>query len=298
MQRSCAAVRGTRATAQQLTKNVFVETGFTGCNVAFVVTSQGVVMIDTPMMPTQARRWAETMAAYGPLRYLLHTEFHLDHIRGAAFFPEAIIVAQELVRAQATKDSRDPQVLAEYREAVAALDPEALPLLEGYRQRVPDVTFQRRATVTLGDHVFDLYLLPGHTAGQIAVCIAQEGVLFTGDNVVSATHPYLTDATPRRWLRSLEILRRFKPTWLVPGHGPVGGVELIEEMKRYLEDALRAVGEAMERGLTREQVLQEVSLLDRYPVPPGERDEVLEYHRAGIAHLYDRLLSEGHPGRP
>ena len=71
---------------EQATENVFVETGLRGCNPGYVVTSAGVVVVDTPQLPTKAvemRRQAET---HGEIRYLINTEHHVDHIFGNYYF--------------------------------------------------------------------------------------------------------------------------------------------------------------------------------------------------------------------
>lgn len=59
---------------QQLTKNVFVETGVRGCNHGFVKTADGIVMIDTPQKPTDALKWRDEIARHGEVRYIFNTE--------------------------------------------------------------------------------------------------------------------------------------------------------------------------------------------------------------------------------
>ena len=59
---------------QKITDNVYVETEYRGCNPGFVVTKEGVVMINTPMIPTDATRWCDEIAKYGPVRYLINTD--------------------------------------------------------------------------------------------------------------------------------------------------------------------------------------------------------------------------------
>ena len=56
---------GKENTMQKITDNVYVETGYNGCNVSFVVTGEGVVMVDSPMVPAEAARWRDTIAGYG-----------------------------------------------------------------------------------------------------------------------------------------------------------------------------------------------------------------------------------------
>src|SRR2546429_6450587 len=64
----------------------FTEVYFAGCNPIFVETSDGYVMIDSPQQPIDAVRWRERMEDKAPIRYLINTEPHGDHISGNAYF--------------------------------------------------------------------------------------------------------------------------------------------------------------------------------------------------------------------
>ena len=75
----------------QLTDNVFVETGFPGANVGFVTTESGIVMIESPMRPSDAVDWREQMKSRGETVCLLHTEGHHDHVYGDYFFNVPVI---------------------------------------------------------------------------------------------------------------------------------------------------------------------------------------------------------------
>jgi len=61
-------------------KSSFTEIYFAGCNPSFVETSDGYVMIDSPQQPIDAVRWRERMEDKAPIRYLINTEPHGDHI--------------------------------------------------------------------------------------------------------------------------------------------------------------------------------------------------------------------------
>src|SRR4030042_535583 len=82
---------------KKVSKNVYAETNFQGCNPGFVVTSDGVVMIDTPQMPTDADKWRDIIAEHGPVRYVINTEPHGDHFSGNCFF-KGTVVAHEGTR--------------------------------------------------------------------------------------------------------------------------------------------------------------------------------------------------------
>ena len=71
---------------EQLTSSVYAETQIRGCNHGFVVTSEGVVMIDSPQKPSDALKLKEEIAKHGELRYIINTEPHGDHWTGNAYF--------------------------------------------------------------------------------------------------------------------------------------------------------------------------------------------------------------------
>src|SRR5262245_53983201 len=67
---------------EQVTPNVFTTTSLRGCNPSFVVTSAGVVQIDTPQLPTKAVAMRAAAEQHGPIGYLINTEHHRYHIFG------------------------------------------------------------------------------------------------------------------------------------------------------------------------------------------------------------------------
>jgi glyoxylase-like metal-dependent hydrolase (beta-lactamase superfamily II) len=133
---------------QRITSNVYAETGFRGCNPGFVVTTEGVVMIDTPQMPADAIKWREEIAKHGRVHYLINTEPHGDHFTGNFFF-EGTAVAHEGTR-QAILEASVEQLKERFKQ----MEPESLPLLEGYSYRSPTITLSQRLTLYVGKHTF------------------------------------------------------------------------------------------------------------------------------------------------
>ena len=74
--------------------NSFTEIYFAGCNPSFIETSDGYVMIDSPQQPIDAVRWREQLEEKSPIRYLINTEPHGDHISGNAYFTNTTVVGQ------------------------------------------------------------------------------------------------------------------------------------------------------------------------------------------------------------
>ena len=61
----------------------------------FVTTSEGVVMINvSPMFPTDAVKWRDYIKKRGEVRYIINTDYHIDHITGNYFFPGTVVSHQ------------------------------------------------------------------------------------------------------------------------------------------------------------------------------------------------------------
>ena len=266
---------------QRITGNVFVGTNI--CNHSFVKTKDGVVMIDTPSVPGAALAWRSAIAAYGPVRYLVNTEGHLDHFGGNYFF-DAAIVAHEGTRVAVQAAS-----LGDFVQMVAAAAPGEAPLPDGFSFPVPTITFSHALTLYIGDHTFRLLHMPGHTPSQSVVYVPEERVLFTGDNVVNKVMPFFHQAMPMEWLESLEKLMGLDIDIVVPGHGAVCDKSGIPEMSATVHTWIDAVRGAIDKGMTPEEAQATISFLDRYPDPRADEATRSLFQRMGIARLYEVL---------
>ena len=96
----------------------------------------------------------------------------------------------------------------------------------------------------------ELIELPAHTRGDQVIWLPNERVLFTGDLVETRFFPILPDedAHGSRWIDVLGELEALEPRVVVPGHGEVGGAELIAASREYLEAVRDRVRDARRRG--------------------------------------------------
>jgi cyclase len=266
---------------QQVTENVYVQTGFLGCNASFIVTSEGVVMIDTPMVPVDALKWREEIAQFGPVRYLINTEPHEDHFTGNFFF-EGAIIAHE-----GTREAIKVESIQKLRENLKQNSPESLPLIDRFYFRLPSITLSERLTLHLGKHTFQLINLPGHTPYQVAIFIPEEGVLFTTDNVLGRFQPLLRQALPYQWLDSLHRMEALKPRILVPGHGPLMPPAFLKESADFILEMIETVKNAISKGATLEEATRTISFADRYGMEPGCPVTNEEVQRWNVTRLYE-----------
>lgn len=269
---------------QQIAKNVYVETDFRGCNVGFVVTGEGVVMIDTPQMPRDAVKWREEVARHGTVRYLINTEPHADHWTGNYFF-EGTVVAHEGTRKAILAATVD-----QIKEYLKQADPESLPLIDDkFGFRLPAITLSQRLTLYLGSHSFQLINMPGHTRYQVVVYIPEERVVFTSDNIFCRVQAWLHQALPYEWLESLKQLQQLEADVLVPGHGEICDLDYIPEMSAFIQSWIDAVKAAIDGGMPLEEAQEKVSLLDRYPMQAGAEARASMVQRMNVARLYEVL---------
>ena len=271
---------------QQVSANVYAETGFGGCNPGFVTTADGIVMIDTPMMPSDAIKWRDLIQEIGEVRYVINTEPHADHYTGNAFFPGTVIAHH------GTREALSTVSEADIIERVKAMDPEGLPLMDGYRLKRPTITFTEKLSIYLGNHTFELIHLPGHTPSETAVYIPEERVVFTGDNVFYKIQTWFHEADPEAWLESLKRLEELDVDVIVPGHGEVCDKGYLKEQAAFIEEWIAAVRDAIKRGLSKEQAQAEISFLDRYPMGPGMEAMGPMVQQINVARLYDLLTAK------
>ena len=303
---------------ENVTLNVFTNTKLRGCNPSFVTTSDGVVVIDTPQLPTRAVAMRALAESHGPIRYLVNTEHHVDHIFGNYYFrgAGAVVNHQGLYdRFMVVYPELDPFAYAyesipgDSPKGTDLDDPEALALWpdrdEYYRDpNKGTIVFTGDLTLRVGDHTFHCLHTPGHTPGQLAVHVPEERVVFTGDTIFSGCQTWLMTSNVPQWLEALERIRTLDVDRIVPGHGPVVGKEYLDVQRSHLEAWVAAVEAAIAKGWTRDETITGVSFKDQFgPVDVGQ-GYMLDYIQSrNAAALYDRLTGSapqllGPDGRP
>jgi cyclase len=286
---------------RRIGKNAFTEVYFWGCNPSFVVTNDGVVMIDTPQQPIDSMRWRETIMEHGPIRYLINTEPHGDHISGNCYFQEAEVVAQEGLKTR--YEQAMEQMLSEERvERMKETNPDSVWLLNhpDYPPHPPTRTFDKEMTLKVGNHTFECIHVPGHTKPQTAIYVPEEGVVFTGDNIFFKCKTFIQEADPWEWLDALKTIDSLDVDVIAPGHGETCDKQYLKQQAQIIESWLGVVQDFVRRGLTEEEALQqplEVRQLDPYPI--GQRLYAMSDRLNGmnVANIYRQVKARQEAGR-
>ncbi len=259
---------------RKITEHVFAEIYFWGCNPGFVTTRDGAFMIDTPQEPIDAVRWRERIRELGPIRHLVNTEPHPDHIRGNAYFPGVEVIGQHLMVAryeQALPTITGPQTL----ETLKVADPDSVWLFNhpDYPPNPPTRTFSDELRLQLGHQDIVLLHHPGHTPPQTSVHLPREGVAFTGDNVFYHCKTFVQEADPWQWLDALQKIGALDVETIVPGHGEPCDKRYLADQAQILHNWIGVVEDYVRRGLTEDESVAEPLDVQRTidPYPIGQR---------------------------
>lgn len=280
---------------QKVTSNIWTDTTLRGCNPSMVLTSDGVVVIDTPQLPTKAVAMRQEAESHGNIRYLINTEHHVDHIFGNYYFRgvDEIVhhqgVADNFMEVTPSLDSFDYA-----HEAVPTDDPDGEAIFPDRETYFDDpgratITFTGDLTLAVGEHNFELLHTPGHTPGQIAVHVPEERVVFTGDTIFSECQTWLMGSNVTEWLAALDRIAALDVDWVVPGHGVVVTKPYLARQRANLLEWVQAVSDAVAQGWTREETIQRVNFADRYPVDIGQGYMMNHIQTLNAGSLWDKL---------
>ena len=209
-------------------------------NIGIIGGTQAVLVVDTGMGPRNAKKVLEFAADYAAGRrlYLTTTHFHPEHAFGAQVFAgEATFLINQ---AQADDlSAKGPGYLGMFRGLGAPIARE----LEGVELAIPDVVFDDSYELDLGGRVVRLQATGrAHSNGDQVVTVPDAGVLFTGDLAETGQFaifpwfpPHDTDVSGIGWIQVMARLAAQNPRVVVPGHGDIGGPQLLTDVSDYLE---------------------------------------------------------------
>jgi glyoxylase-like metal-dependent hydrolase (beta-lactamase superfamily II) len=268
-------------------------------NNVFIINEQDVVVVDSNFSLASTR---EVLAALRklttkPVKYVVNTHWHDDHITGNQIYREAFpnveFIGQEsaiadmagmgaknrkglqentpnlikLFRGQVEKNKNlAGKDLTEEERASYLKDAN---LLERYSESIPTLqiipptlTIKDKLIFHRGSRTIEiLHLGRGHTPADLVVSLPQEGILITGDLVVHPIPLVGSTSLPADYAATLEKLLAIKAKIIVPGHGPVMNDDsYIRQMIRLLNSINQQAEAAVKRGETLEQARKSVNL--------------------------------------
>jgi cyclase len=254
-------------------------------NTGFVAGASGVVSVDACSTERRTRAYLEAMASVTaqPVRTLVNTHSHLDHTNGNCFFGPVTIVAHERCRAEivaaaAPVNGRGPFPGVDWGDIEKA---------------PPTLTFSDQLTIWVDELRCDLRYVgtPAHTTNDVIVWIPERSVLFAGDLVFNGGTPFNAAGSISGAKRVLAEIAALRPEVIVPGHGAVCGVEVVDPIVAYLDFVWETAVEGRRAALSPLEVAREADL--------GDFAEWLDRERiVGNLHRAYLELDGAEPGAP
>jgi cyclase len=234
-----------------------------------LINRDGGMVIDTfwdlphtrELIATYARVWKT------PARRVVNTHHNGDHCWGNQLFRGAEIIGHRLCAAAFGKEKpeamqmlttaagSDNPLMAWMGRAFAGWD------FSGIELTPPTTLIDDRLDLDLdGIRAELIYVGPAHTQGDMIVHLPDQHVVFVGDVLFRLCTPIGWEGTFAKWTKALDYIVALKPDAIVPGHGPICGIEGPRDMKAYLEYVRDEARRGYDAGRTALETAKKIDL--------------------------------------
>jgi cyclase len=275
--------------------NLYLITGMQwDVNVIFLVTGEGVLVVDSGNDPAEGRWVVEKIREKTdkPIKTVVLTHYHFDHTWGLLAFPGDITIIShancsrnisQFGEEQFRKyiETNLPGQIKSLKQQIAKLKQEnnsdvnkeeaELKKLEGQLEYLkkrklihPTITYNDKLTLTMDKEKLEIfYPGPAHTNGNSIIYIPGRKVIIMGDTLFNGYLPYIdwkAGSDTQNWIKIMEKLSHWDIDKVIPGHGEVTTKEAFEKKKQYLTDLRKNVKEAMDKGVSLEEMTQSIKM--------------------------------------
>jgi glyoxylase-like metal-dependent hydrolase (beta-lactamase superfamily II) len=234
---------------KQIASDLYFFYDYSGSNSVFLVTDEGVLVIDTGQHPRAGQALIDRIRKITnkPIKWVINSHFHGDHTFGNAAFKAAgatFVAQKETARIMQLVQPKEMARRATYFKS-HNYDPSAVKLI------LPDVTFDTTMTIHLGGREVRLfYLGPGQQDGDTFVLFPHAHALFTPGSFAKHSMPNMAFTTSvENWIKLLDQVGAMDVDVLLPGHGDVANRADVKELSGMLSDEYATVKAAIAKGM-------------------------------------------------
>jgi cyclase len=268
-------------------------------NSGVVIGSRGALVIDAGINADMAGQIQDRVRELTdkPILYLVNTNYHGDHTFGNAAFPNSVEIVAHLKTREGMND-----LAAEKKIRSRNLFGNDAAIADVTTWRKPDRVFDEDfLELDLGNRKVELWHVGrGNTPGDTIVYVPETKTAWTGNFLSNELigNTMLLEGGPRGYIDTLARCKnKLDIKRIVPGHGPMGKPEAIDNLIAYLWWLLREVDQAIRLGLSAEAAVEAITLPKRFLVSrisPASRVNPLiqNFHRLNVLSTYQALSQE------
>jgi glyoxylase-like metal-dependent hydrolase (beta-lactamase superfamily II) len=273
---------------QEISKNIHIEDQYPGVTLGVIVTQRGLIQIDAPPSPEDARSWRAALMNLGGgmERVLVNLDAHPDRTLGARAMDCTVIAHEKTANTFRTR----PSTFKAQGEETGA-DWESIAGLGSVRWSPPEISFADQMTLHWSDTPVFLEHHPGPSNGSIWVHLPEEKVIFIGDAVLKNQPPFLAGSNLKAWLESLTTLMDapFKGYTFISSRGGIINTSTIKTQYDFLKqvnDKLDKITAKKPNPAATEKLV--TTLLTWFKAPSARQKQFAQRLRYGLLHYNSR----------
>lgn len=269
---------------KKLSTNVYAAIALPGgsavCNAGVIDLGDAVLVVDPFLTPAAAIELKQFIATVikKPVKYVVDSHSHNDHIRGNQVFSSATIIATPLTRQIIEK--AEPEDIADEKIYVPGRVKyyDSIPLSKdkwqaeedaiwkGYfnaiakayavlKTTLPNLVFNDSLTIYGNTEVKLITYGDGHTPSDLFVYLPKEKIVFTGDLLFVKDHAWIGESKIENWISYLKKMQLLNVDTYIPGHGDEGNKNSVTEMINYFNSLIISADKLkLEKNLTTKQI--------------------------------------------
>ena len=264
------------------------------CNVGIVDNGKETLIFDSFLSPNVAEELLNAVKEkdLSPIRYVVNSHFHNDHIRGNQVFSKEVKIISTRKTKELIEKEEPLQIAYEKEHAPARLfyydslynsfvgDKES-------REYKQILMWKPYYEILVNSHIEVKTRLPnlfvdsflylngphrsiqliskneGHSPSDLVLYLPDDQILFPGDLIFNKCHPYVAHGDLSKWKTWLDFINSLDVSTIMPGHGQIGSNDLIDQMKDYLSDLESAAKDLIKQNVSIDKP-ENFSIPDKY----------------------------------
>ncbi len=276
---------------QLLKANIRIEDKYAGVTLGAINLPKGMIYIDAPLTPEDARAWRTDLLGLesGTKHLLVHLDTNIDRIAGARAM-DTKIFAHESLSKFFTNRTGTFKIQGNHTGA----EWESIPSLGNIRWTPPEITFTKKTTLYWGESPLIFEHHPGADIGAIWVVLPEEKIVFIGDTITKNQPPFFANANLSHWLEDLNLLasEKYQGYTIVSGRGGVCATSTLEKQQEFIEDVHKKLTALSSKNAEAEATENLIpSLLSSLRFLVSEKETFTQRLRYGLKEYYLRNLT-------